>query len=232
MITIIHGEDTAASYNYLGSLLKNYPNHQRIYLEEDSTLDDLNGHLNTQNIFAKEEVIICRNFISDKKIKIADLKRIYSSKTLILLEKQKVNTPQTNHLEKISIMEFKLPATLFHFLDSITPGSIIPLTYLKKIKDKSALNWHLTYRLLLLILASRGFSREDAEAIANKPIVSWQWQKITRQAEGFDKDLLRTMYNATLALDLMKKQGKTQTADHDLITLLLIKYLKPLQVIQ
>lgn len=231
MIYVLHGQDSLASYSHLQSLLKKYPNHQEVYFSQENSLEQLQNAIFGQNFFNANELFVCQNFISDKKVKVQQLEKIVTNKTIIFWEEEKLALGRLKSSE-ISTLEFKLPTTLFQFLDSISPKSIAPLIYIRKMSDKTAINWHLLNRILLLILAKKNLSRQDAEDVMKKAIASWQWQKILTQAENFQLTLLYQMFNALLQVDLMKKHGKTEADYSSLIELLLIKYLRPPQMIQ
>lgn len=194
-------------------------------------MDQLQNAILSQNFFNANELFVCQNFISDKKVKMPQLEKLVTNKTIIFWEEEKLALGRLKSSE-ISILEFKLPATLFQFLDSISPKSIAPLLFIRKISDKRAINWHLLNRILLLILAKKDLSRQKAQDVTKRAIASWQWQKILMQAKNFQLTLLYQMFNALLQVDLMKKHGKAQADYSSLIELLLIKYLKPPQMIQ
>ena len=159
------------------------------------------------------------------------LEKLITDKTIIFWEEEKLTLGRLKSSE-ISILEFKLPATLFQFLDSISPRSIAPLFFIRKMRDKTAINWHLLNRILLLILAKNNLSRQEVQEVTKKAIASWQWQKILTQARNFQLITLYQMFNSLLKVDLMKKHGKTEADYASLIELLLIKYLRPPQMIQ
>ena len=232
MIYILHGQDLSASYSHLQFLLKKYPSHNKVHFSREHSLEQLQNAILGPNFFNENELIICQNFISGKKAKVNQLEKIAADKIIILWEEEKLTAAQLKSSREISILEFKLPATLFQFLDSISPKSISPLIYIRKINDKTAVSWHLVYRILLLILAKEDLPRDNVEAITKKAVAPWQWQKIVSQAKSFQLTTLYQMYNSLLMIDLMKKQGKTEADDASLIELLLIKYLKPVQMLQ
>ena len=232
MIYILHGQDLSASYSHLQFLLNKYPNHNKVNFYPENSFEQFQNAILGQNLFNENELFVCQNYISDNKIKVSQLKKIAADKIIILWEEEKLAASQLKSSGDISILEFKLPSTLFQFLDSISPKSISPLIYIRKINDKTAIGWHLVYRILPLILAKQNLSCDSVETITKKTLAPWQWQKILSQAKNFQLTTLFQMYNSLLMVDLMKKQGKTEADDASLIELLLIKYLKPAQMLQ
>lgn len=232
MIYILHGQDLSASYSHLQFLLEKYPNHNKVHFYPENSFEQFQNAILGQNLFNENELFVCQNYISDKKVKVSQLEKLAAGKIIILREEEKLTASQLKSSNEISVLEFKLPATFFQFLDSISPKSISPLILIRKISDKTAVSWHLVYRMLLLILAKQNLSRESVEQITQKTVAPWQWQKIIRQAENFKLSTLLQMYNGLLMIDLMKKQGRTEADDASLIELLLIKYLKPVQMLQ
>src|SRR3989344_4200316 len=168
MIYILHGQDLSASYSHLQFLLKKYPNRHKIHFYPENSFEEFQDAILGQNFFNENELFVCQNFISDKKAKVNQLEKIANDKIIILWEAEKLAAAELNNSSEVSILEFKLPTTLFQFLDSIFPKSISPLIYIRKINDKTAVSWHLVYRILLLILAKEDLPRDSVEAITKK----------------------------------------------------------------
>lgn len=223
MIYILHGEDLTGSYNHLKVLLKNYSSHHIIRLSYEDNKQHLQEAVSSQNLFEDTQLIISEDFLSLRKISVKDIQKLPESSNLIFWEKKKLKIPKT--LQKnISIYEYKLPSTLFLFLDSMSPQVKKWLPNINKINEPNLI-WHITYRFLVMILAKNDLNLNDAATFLERPIAPWQWQKVTNQARVFPKSSLYKIYSALLKLDYMKKQGQAQSADTTLISMLFLRHL-------
>jgi len=224
MIHIIHGQDTTSSYNFIEVLLGKYPNYQKIRFTHEHTREDFKESLLSQNLFSQNKTIICEDYLFQKKITAADINQIPQNQDVIFWESQKIKI--ADKIKNASIQEFKKPAILFQFLDSVSPKSTSALLLLRRLTNESNLIWHLAYRLQLLIFAKKGLPKEAVANFLKKPVATWQWQKIQNQAKYFQMETLNKIFSSLLKIDYLKKQGKTQLNDTTLLTLLFLKHLK------
>ena len=168
MIHILHGEDIYSSYNRLQQILENYPSHTRIRIDEKSQTSEFFDSILTQDLLGSKKIIVCENFISSKKIKLADLKLIPKEADVILWEKAQLFPSSLLKINKdFKVEQFKPKPTLYTFLDSISLNSTAALRQLSILRTakKISLNWHLAQRVQLLILAKLNFTREESEKI-------------------------------------------------------------------
>ena len=227
MIYILHGEDSTSSYNRIGEILKKYPDHKKVYISV-ATADNLPQILQAQNFLEEKEIIICENVLSKKREIIKRAPKLASEKPVIFWENKKLPFRLESNPDDLSIEEFKLPSTLYYFLDSLIPNSVRFANYLNNLaKREPNLNWHITNRVLLLLLAKKDCSRQTSAKIIQKPLQDWQWSKIVTQAEKFSEISLLKLFNALLRLDYLKKTGQTNTDSASVTTLLLLKHLRP-----
>ena len=229
MIFILHGEDSLASYNKLQLLVDKYQSFQKIRFDEKTDKEQFTMALFSLDLIEENKLIICTNFISTKKIQKKDLINIPKSKQVIFWEKKKVGTKtiSTNSVE-ISIEEFKLPSTLFYFLDAIASSPINSLQKLNNFTSGEArkMSWHLTNRFFLLILAKLELPLNRVNLLNLRPMQDWQWNKIKTQSAQFNLPLLQRMYSSLLKIDYLIKTGKTGLSEKTLISTLFLKYLR------
>lgn len=224
MLYILHGLDSHASYRCLRDILTSYKDWQKVYL--DST-DELDHNLFGQDLLETPKVIIVQNFFKTKP----DAKKfapIPVGRILIIWEKTEIPALKLVPFAKIAkIQTFKLPPTLFYFLDSISPGQTASLHHLKNLEEtETSIVWHLTNRIFLLILAKLDFSTAEVAQTTGKNQAPWQWAKIKEQADRFNLDNLRQMLTAALKVDDLTKSGKTSLPQNTILSLMLIRYLK------
>ncbi|OGD97293.1 hypothetical protein A3A49_01170 [Candidatus Curtissbacteria bacterium RIFCSPLOWO2_01_FULL_38_11b] len=229
MIYVLHGEDNYSSYNRLQQILKNYQNYTKVKIDEKSPVDEFLDSILTQDLLGTKKIIICENFIQAKKIKVTDLKSIPDDHDLIFWEKSQISSSLLSKFDQnFKIEQFKLKPQLFTFLNSLSPNyfnSLRELSVLRTYKQIN-LNWHLSARLQLLILAKLGISREGSEKIAGKPIQHWQWQKLLLQANSINLSTLIKLFTGIIKIDFFVKSGKTNIDETYLISTLLVKYLR------
>lgn len=232
MIYILHGDDNISSYNRIADILKKYPRHHKVYIVA-TNLDKLAETLQATNFLAENQIIICENVLSKTKEILKRILNIKSETPIIFWESKKLSFKLGGDTGNLNVEEFKLPSTLYFFLDSLVPNSTRFADYLTKLdKNQPNLNWHIANRMLLMLLAKKNFSRLTASKIVKKPLQPWQWLKITRQAAKFSDNSLLALFSATLKLDYLNKTGQTNSDFTGTTALLLLKHLKASTMLQ
>lgn len=229
MIYILHGEDTLASYNYLVKKTEKYTNDYKIKLADKNTTADFNMAANNLDIFARQKILICENFISSNKIKAKDIQNIAANMPVIFWEHTQLTHDKIRQFKKFAQVEiFKPKSYLYSFLDALSPNSIRALKYFFLIEQSfgGSILWHMANRTLLLILAKRNLQLEKIQKIIGRKLEDWQWDIIKKQSALFINDDLIPLYSGIIRLDLLIKSGKTTMNEKELIPLLLLKYLK------
>ena len=228
MIHVLHGENTDDSERYLKSLLINYKDIPKVQLTDKDRIELFQEAVYAEDLFETEKLVICRNWLSSKKIKLNSLSKIPQNRTVIFLEDTKVTVGQNvKHPSDWQIKEFKLQSTIFWFLDSLSPDFSKSARYLPQIEaDKNNfLVWNLLMRVALLTAAKSGIGRENCTQFFKKNIQDWQWDKITKQADLFSLDKLIGLYRGLLRLDYATKNGTSAMDEKSLVAILLLKYL-------
>lgn len=227
MIVILHGEDTANSRARLHQIKNSLKNSQTIFLGSTTPQEEFDKHLWGNSFFGEEKLIVFEDyFSSQKKISTKILEAIPKNKTVIFYENSQLTPVKIVKLAKIARIEnFKPPSLLFTFLDSLLPKSKTAQILLAKLTNEKGILWHLQNRLFLMILAVHGLSLQQIEKIAGRKLATWQWVKIKNQTAKFSQDTLLNFFTATLKVDQMIKEGRTNLDEHVLTSLLLLKYL-------
>lgn len=229
MIYILHGDNIFASYTQLQNILKDYLDFEKVNLSEDkNSQEDYYLSVFTKDILSEKKIIILENFLSAKKINFGQIKKIPEDVPVVFWEKSVINTRTFKKSSRLAIEEFKPVPTLFYFLDSISGDVAKSINYLNKLKNSNqvGLIWHLTVRILLLILVKLNVSKDWASRVTGRQIADWQWQKLSVQAKILSVTILFKLYNALLKLDFMIKTGTSNLDENTLISFLLLKYLK------
>src|SRR3990172_13439723 len=228
MIHVLHGENTDDSGRYLKSLLIKYIDIPKVQLTDKDRIELFQEAVYVEDLFETEKIVICRNWLSSKKIKLNSLSEIPQNRTVIFLEDTKLALGQAaKNPSDLLIKEFKLQSTLFWFLDSLSPDFSKSARYLPQIDaDKNNfLVWNLLMRVAFLITVKSGGGRENCAQFFERNIQDWQWDKITRQANLFSLNKLIGLYRGLLRLDYETKKGTSAMDEKSLVTILLLKYL-------
>jgi hypothetical protein len=128
MLTIIHGDDISKSRKYFIDLKEKYPD-AVIFDGQDIKLTDLAQILEGGELFSDTHVLFIEQLITKKKSSL-EYKSIINyllthakTATVVIWEGKEIEK-NTLSLFKDSILHlFKLPQSLFIFLDSIKPGN-------------------------------------------------------------------------------------------------------------
>lgn len=230
MIYLVHGQDQTSSYLRVREIVKNFPRTSKTYYSREATEDELYMAIFGQNLLEEKTVIIVENFLKDKKLNLDDgfFKRIPKEKTVIFWEQSEVTSSMQKKLQTLAKIEnFKLPATIFRFLDSLAPGSKKPLVLLSRLEaeKEEAMLWHLANRVFLLILARFGLNISEVSRINDRVILDWQWNLIVEQSRLFKLRSLLDFFGGILKADLIVKSGNTELDQITLSSLLILKYL-------
>lgn len=227
MIFILHGQDQEASYSRLQQIYEDFPKYHKVKLAKNDSEEAFYLAVFTQEIIVTQKIIICENFLSDKKVKFKTVNAIPKDVTVIFWEHKQLPPAALKEFQKIASIENFSLSQIFRFLDSISPNARTSLEYLQSFKLRLERNliWQLANRLFLLILAKNKVTYEMANKLAGRKLLNWQWEKITRQAQMFDFKTLYATYRGVLKLDFMLKTGATNLNENSLVSLLLIKYL-------
>lgn len=229
MIYILHGDNILASYSQLQNILKNYQDFEKVRLSADkNSQEDYYLSVFTEDILNQKKVIILENFLSAKKINFGQIGKIPKDVPVLFWEKSAINTGSFKKSPHLAIEEFKPVPALFYFLDSISDDPAKSINYLNKLDNSSqaGLIWHLTGRILLLILVKLNISKELASRLVGRQVADWQWQKLSVQARIMSLTTLFRLYDALLKLDFMIKTGTSNLDENTLIPFLLLKYLR------
>lgn len=226
MIVVLHGDDTASSYERLSQILEKYADFQKINLPLKATLNQLTEVQFSQNLFSEQKLIIAEDFLTNlTKIPAKYFFEIPKESNLIFWEKKALSPSKVQKLAKIAKIEiFKQKTELFTFLDSLAPTVNTSRT-IQELEGTPNLLWHLENRILLLICSKLGMNYQKAQMLTHRNIFDWQWNRIKNQSTKFSLESLIAFYKGALKIDFMIKSGKTDLPQNTLISVLLLKYL-------
>jgi len=189
MIYVLHGKDTESSYNRLSQILDTFQNLPKLKLTEKEQLEDFYLAVFSKDLINSQKIVICENYLHDKKIKGHVLAEIPKNKIVIFWEQNQLAPAEIAKIKKdcghlsLRIETFKPQPQIFWFLDSISPNLEKTLELLSRLPEKNTnLIFQFENRMLFLILARLKVKMETAGKIAGLNVLDWQWTKIKRQS--------------------------------------------------
>lgn len=212
MFTVIHGDDTTASRNYFHELKQNAsaPNS----LEGDkATITDITQILQGGGLFVDKQEVFLENLLSKKK----DAKELQAilalfqseGKThdIVLWEGKELTKKQLDGVSGATVKVYKLPQSLFAFLESIRPGNstqMVSLFHQTLTSSEPEMIFFMLIRQLRTLLALKDPQTTIDEVRRMSP---WQRGKLQKQSQAFSDNQLISAYQKLAKLDLEHKTG-------------------------
>ncbi len=226
MIFILHGTDSQSSYKKLQNLLSTFRNRDKTQFDSQTTEEEINLAFLNRDLFENTKTIVLKNALVKNKNLPRILENAPKDFTVICWEDRELSKTLVSKLAKIARIEnFKLPARIFQFLDSISPGYKKIIKDLLNLGQDPSLIYNLQHRFLVLSLAKLKVDLSLVSKITAKNIADWQWTKIRNQSRKFELESLIKIYNATLKIDYLIKNGQTTLPPSSLLVAMLLKYL-------
>lgn len=215
MITVIHGDDIVSSREYLIELKTASEN--SVTLDgKGLTLNDLVHTLKSNSLFSNEKNIFIEGFFSKKTKELEgaiDLINNNSNLNIVLWDENELSKSQLSAFSKAAIKLFKIPQSLFLFLDSIKPGNPQNVTLFHSALKNSDENFifSMIIRQFRLLLSLRDSQPKAGQPLAEidelKRLSPWQKEKLQRQSKMFSFEQLRKIYQKLYKTDLNIKTG-------------------------
>lgn len=203
MITIIHGNDTLSSRNYLNELKLNFIRFDAI-TEDISELVQL---LEGSSLFASDKNVLIENLFTKKPKSLPEIIKLVNqtSVNVYIYDSKEIIKANLAKFPKVKSDVFKLPQNLFGFLDAISPGNHRVLELFDKALKTSEVEILLfmiirQFRLMLVLLS--GAKIDEVVRLA-----PWQRSRLTRQAQSFGLEKLKQTYQMIYQIDLKSKSG-------------------------
>lgn len=213
MITIIHGDDIVSSRNFFVSQKQKIKN-PLDFAGENITLTALVQIFEGGELFTEKKAVFIEDFLAKRKAS-RDKDEIllylakYQDHEIFLWEGKEISAKSLSIFKKAEIRHFKLPQSLFLFLDSLKPGIgtfLIPLFH-KTLKNMEVeLVFFMLVRQFRLLLALS--QRQESNVIDEENrLAPWQKGKLQRQASFFTAKELKNHFSRLYEIDLAQKTG-------------------------
>lgn len=225
MLLIIHGEDEAASRNYL---LTQKKENSRVMSDEFIAPADLIQFFEGNSLFLEEKHLIIENFLSQKKqskeheIIVGLLNKYSKLHTILLWEKNEIPKKSLALFPLANIKVFLYPKFIFAFLDGIRPKNkkLLALFHeLLKTSEVELVFFMLVRHVRILLGLSDKKSTEAIDEI--KRLAPWQKTKLEKQLAFFTREQLITLFQKLHDIDVKIKTGQAQNLVRSIDILLL-----------
>jgi hypothetical protein len=215
MIILIHGADTASSRKFFTQAMKNCQNPAFID-GTTATIAEISQILNSNGLFYESKEIFIEGLLRKKQKETAGeiaeilLKNSASSgHTVYLWEAKELEKRIQMQFKNATIREFKLPQSLFQFLDNLKPGNtkmLLPLFHAVLSSTEEEVVFYMIVRQFRILLALSSPSTDKIDEV--KRLADWQKTKLRSQLDWFGKDQILNIYNSLFALEEANKTGK------------------------
>ncbi|MFA9288647.1 MAG: hypothetical protein ACEQSA_02095 [Weeksellaceae bacterium] len=232
MLTIICGEDSAASRNHLNELRKSY--HQKgFHIQQVALPEVIELHKNgagVMSLFAAQSVYIVENLSKlykgrTKTAAKTAVEELAKDKNIILIDwEEEKSAYELTSLKKLasSFQEYKLSATIFQLQETCYPGNLNvflqTLRTLTTIQDEGFVFAMLWKHIRKLILVSEG--------ILPAGTAPWQKGKLQAQARSWQDKRLVDFYEGLTRIDIRLKTSASVFSQADSIEVLACYFLR------
>jgi hypothetical protein len=224
MISIIHGTDSASSRKYFSELKTAHPD--ALTLDGATvTITDLTQFFEGGGLFGETKYFFIEQLLGKRK-KSKELESIIAylnssglENNIYLWEDKELTPASTKAFSHAQIKVFKLPQTLFTFLDALKPknGKTLIRLFHEAINNADPeMVFFMIIRQVRLLLALHESSAREIDEI--KRMAPWQRSKLQKQAGLFKKEEIIQLYSQLFKMEKGLKTGTlpgtiTQTID-------------------
>lgn len=224
MITLIHGDDISKSRT---DFLKRKEKFTDITVIDGTTLDvtSLTQELSSGGFFSDTKTLFIENLFQKRKGDdltpfTAILNQYTNSHDIILWEAKEVDKKSLDALGKHTPIVFKIPQTLFAFLDAIRPNNtkgLITMYHQTLSASEPEMIFFMLIRQFRLMLAIK----TDASIDETKRMAPWQKGKFVKQANLFSDEKLMNLYQKLYVIESGMKTGGNAMTLSDTIDIFL-----------
>lgn len=211
MITLIHGENTAESRNYYLAERAKHP--EKIVLDGVSlTLTDFLQAVSGNGLFGDQQTLFIEDLLSKRKASkeldalVTEIAK--ADAPIFLWESKDLTAKQVSPLKAAAVKQFKIPATVFAFLDSLFPKNgkkAIMLSHQLLQDEDVHFALFMLQRQIRLLLALTDTHEQTISEV--KRMAPWQKGKMQKQAKAFSQQELLDIHEQLYQLELGQKTG-------------------------
>lgn len=224
MITLVHGADNITSREFLNS--EKTP--QSLTIDalalEGPILDQL---LFGTSLFGENNKIFIENLFNRKAAKnfnaILDFLNKESDLDIYIWAEREISTKSFADFPKYIDKNFKVPQTIWAFLDGIRPNSTSNVSEFHNAlsSTEAEIIFSMIVRQFRLMIGLYERSRKNADEVGR--LRDWQINKLRSQASLFGLDKLKEIYKKIYKIDKSQKTGSTKLNLVQAIDILLLQ---------
>jgi len=218
MLTIIHGNDVASSRKFFLEEKKRLD--AAIILREDEiNLTSLAQVLDGGGLFEEVRSVFIEDFLTkrqksiEKEAVVAYLTAQAKTHSIVLWEGKELAVGSLNSFKQAVIKAFKLPSSLFAFLDALRPGNgrqLIQLFHQTLESTEAEMVFFMLVRQLRILLCMSEGGNNTISEVAR--IAPWQRGKLEGQMKTFGKEKLEGLYIRLFSIEVGQKTGGLQSS--------------------
>jgi DNA polymerase III delta subunit len=213
MILLIHGADIAASRKFFSDKKETSPH--AISLDgEKVTITDLLQIFEGGELFSESKTVFIEQLLSKRK-KSNELTQLLtiienhaSGHTIVIWEGKELEKSALTHFKTAEVRVFKLPQTLFTFLDNLKPKNnkqLLTLFHQTLETTEVEMVFFMLVRQIRMLLALLENANQPIDEL--KRLAPWQRTKLERQAAAFGKKKLIKLYQSLFSVEVAQKTG-------------------------
>lgn len=210
---ILHGDHLVASRRFLDEKISQAKTKEKEIIRLDGaklSLAELKQALEAKSLFGQEKTIVIENLLSSptskQKKELLTYLQTNPAENLILWEPKAVGKQTSGILKKAAVRLFRIPATIFSLLDSLSPKNqkqtLARLHQCLKQEPAEMIFYMLARRMRFLIIAKdlgeKGLTR----------MAPWQKSRLLGQAKKFSPPQLLAFHRWLLKIDWQQKTGR------------------------
>ena len=213
MLTIIHGNDIVTSRKFFLSEKQRFP--EALLMREDEVnLTMLAQLLEGGGLFDEAQTLFIEQFLSarkkslDKEFVVTYLVKQAKTHAIFLWEGKELDRAVISPFIGAKVSLYKLPSTLFSFLDAIKPGggqNLIKLFHSCLETTEVEMVFFMLVRQFRLLLAVS--EKQDPAISEIARMSSWQKSKLQNQAKLFPSSTLIDLFNCLFQIETLYKTG-------------------------
>lgn len=214
MLTIIHGDDTDASYKELTKLKETL--HEKEVRELDGkglTPVALTQALQSSSLFGKDvSIVIVRLLasVNKKSLVYEELINIINQSVnnadIVLYETKELDKTTLNKFGKdVTVRVCMVPRIIFEFLDGLHTGN----AQSSLIKFRLIITNEPTEIVFFMIVKRFRYLIQLSDGITPEGVAPWQAARLTRQARFFTMEKLVSLYKKLAAIEIAVKTGSS-----------------------
>ncbi len=211
MLIIIHGDDIVSSRNFLIDQKSKFPA-SAVFDGEKVSLTEVIQEVEGGGLFEDKRLLVIENLLSSKKSllqeSIIEFLAKQSDAHVILWEGKEIPAKLLSYFKKSEVKHFKLPNSIFQFVDTLKPSHAARNIQLFHECLKTLESEFIFFMILRQFRLLLGLLEESQDSIDEvKRLAPWQISKLKKQASYFTTEMLITAYKKLYKTDLAIKTG-------------------------